>query len=114
MIKGPFLQHLQDLYTVPVISDQFKLLVWTWAGSMDWLIQSKSVTLSPLIICCSYSGFLSSKINKFELFHHVKNLTATQSSELAIFCELYKNFKKINFYGFILTREIHESINPRK
>ena len=69
--KRSFLQHLHDLYTVPAISDQFKLLVWTWVG-MDQLIHS-----SPLIICCSYSGSVSNKISKSELFHHVKSFTTT-------------------------------------
>ena len=67
-----------------------------------------------MLICCSYSGSVSSKVSRSESFHHVKNLLTTQSSELAIFHELNKNFKAINFCGFILTYEIREIIYPQK
>jgi len=70
-----FLQHLQDLYTVIVISDLFKLLVWTWTDvdrlclTLIIIIHYKSVALSPLIIRRSYSGSVSGKISKSESFN---------------------------------------------
>jgi len=41
------------------------------------------------------------------------NLATTQSSELAIFCKLNKNFKDINFCEFIFTHEMLEIIYPQ-